>query len=529
MQEWRDELRTARDFVLAARSAVRIADKRAAIAACDAACDAACAILHRISQQESAPPPAAEPEPPEPQQQQQQAAPVMLLAAPAAGGESSGVAGEGAPRWERPDPPARAKLIKSSSTSASYTEAHDHSAQLAFALSLARDAYLEVRPEAVWDNEDPVFLHEDPLQGFCRLVLRIFEDGLREDEVVLERKTEGRISGLVVYKLAGRNSEAMLQLLGFASRAGLGRHLHQELVRDVRRRYPPPITLRLEVASCISKLYEKHHWKGDGRSGGQLQLTLEEVPRPRGRAPAGKRCSARLGEWVPEEDATAMAVEEENEEAAQDLGVPVVVVSAPTDAVRRVYASYDTEADSLAALGSYSLNYTPASVLTITNLLGLEEGECVLWVGAGDGREALSVALLHPGCRIVCLERNEALVGIAQRVQASLSVQNIRFEHADAMHLPSTEGFTHVFSTALSGAARHSVHRNVARQVADDRGGDRHDHAVRLGRPATIAGGNDEGPGARGQDWCGSCRSSSAGHDPALCAWARCKAASARG
>ena len=42
-------------------------------------------------------------------------------------------------------------------------------------------------------------------------------------------------------------------------------------------------------------------------------------------------------------------------------------------------------------------------------------------------------------------------MGIAQRVQASLSVQNIRFEHADAMHLPSLEGFTHVFSTALSG------------------------------------------------------------------------------
>ena len=106
----------------------------------------------------------------------------------------------------------------------------------------------------------------------------------------------------------------------------------------------------------------------------------------------------------------------------------------------------------MAALGGYfSLNYTPASVLTITTLLGLEEGEKVLWVGAGDGREALSVALLHPGCRIVAIERNEALVNIAQRVQESLSVPNIRFEHADAMHLPSTEGFTHVFSTALSG------------------------------------------------------------------------------
>ena len=86
-----------------------------------------------------------------------------------------------------------------------------------FALSLARDAFLDARPGAVWDNEHPAFLHEDPLQGFFRLILRIFEDGLHEDEVVLERRTEGRISGLVVYKLAGRNGEAMLQLLGAAA------------------------------------------------------------------------------------------------------------------------------------------------------------------------------------------------------------------------------------------------------------------------------------------------------------------------
>ena len=145
---------------------------------------------------------------------------MMLLAAPAAGGESSGVAGEAAPRWERPDPLTRAKLIKSSSVSASDTEAHDRSAQLAFALSLARDAFLDARPGAVWDNEHPAFLHEDPLQDFFRLILRIFEDGLHEDEVVLERKTEGRISGLVVYKSAGRNGEAMLQLLGFPPEPG---------------------------------------------------------------------------------------------------------------------------------------------------------------------------------------------------------------------------------------------------------------------------------------------------------------------
>ena len=142
-----EELRTARDFVLAARSAVRIADKRAAIAACDAACDASVCDLtpylaagsHRQRRVGAGASSSSRTEQPE---QQQQAAPMMLLPAPAIGGESSGVAGEAAPRWERPDPRTRAKLIKSSSVSASDTEVHDRAAQLAFALSLARDAFL---------------------------------------------------------------------------------------------------------------------------------------------------------------------------------------------------------------------------------------------------------------------------------------------------------------------------------------------------------------------------------------------------
>ena len=39
------------------------------------------------------------------------------------------------------------------------------------------------------------------------------------------------------------------------------------------------MALRLSVANCISTLawfYLKHHWKGDGSPGGQLQLTLEQ-------------------------------------------------------------------------------------------------------------------------------------------------------------------------------------------------------------------------------------------------------------
>ena len=349
-----------------------------------------------------------------------------------ASGEETVVTEHVIPRWERPDKATRKRLQDASSTSTSDAVEHDRGAQLAFALTLARDAYHTVHPTASWDDANPLFLHESPLKSFYRLVLRIHNDGLREGEVVLERETEGRVSGLAVYEHSkGRRDEIAPKLLGFASRAGLGDHLHQQLVRDVRRRYPVPSTLHLDVKHCIAQLswfYKKNGWTGDGKSGSRLLLKLEDVPRPRGRNPDGKQWNGRLGEWV------------EVEKAA--------------DVVRRVYTLYDAESDALqAATGSYSLNYTPASVHTITTLLRLEDGVRVLWVGAGDGREALSVALLHPECRIVAIERNAALVNIARRVKASLSVPNIRIEHADATHLPSIQGYTHLFSTALSGDA----------------------------------------------------------------------------
>ena len=183
--------------------------------------------------------------------------------------------------WARPDEAERARLLAASTTTASDTAEHDRSAQLAFVASLARDAFLAARPGAPFDDENPSFLLNSPLQGFYRLFLRVQQEGLRDGEVVLERQTEGRvsgISGLVIYAAAGRRGETMLQLLGFGSRAGLGEHLHDELVRHVRRRYTPPITLRLAVPNCISQLawfYMRHHWRGDGSPGGQLTLTLE--------------------------------------------------------------------------------------------------------------------------------------------------------------------------------------------------------------------------------------------------------------
>ena len=257
----RAEVETLGGFLMAARGAIAIRHPAAATSAIDAAR----AILDRVSGQDEDP--AAEPPP---------AQPVVDAQTPVSAPHAYPLA-LASEQWQRPDDETRAQLLSASLTSASDTETHDRAAQLAFALSLSREAYLEAHPMASWDDEHPSFLTNSPLQGFFRLFLRIFERGLREGEVVLERQTEGRITGLVVFaEVHGRRvGHTVVQLLGFASRARLGEHLHRELVRDVRRRHPPPITLRLEVANCISELswfYVANGWEGDGSAGGQLLL-----------------------------------------------------------------------------------------------------------------------------------------------------------------------------------------------------------------------------------------------------------------
>ena len=264
------ELQAVGGFLRAARAAILIERGDAAITALDTAQS----MLDRVAGQQQ-PVPAAVAQPPQPPQppppQQLPQRPKRLRAS------SSGV--QAAANWARPDKEERARLLAASTTTASDATEHDRSAQLAFVVSLARDVYLAARPEAPFDDDNPSFLVDSPLKGFHTLWVRVEQDGLRDGEVVLERRTEGRVSGLAMYAAAGRRGETMLQLLGFGSRAGLGEHLHEALLRDVRRRYAPPITLRLSVANCISTLawfYLKHHWKGDGSPGGQLTLRLEK-------------------------------------------------------------------------------------------------------------------------------------------------------------------------------------------------------------------------------------------------------------
>ena len=258
-------------FLLAAREAILIERGDAAITALDTAQS----MLDRVAGQQQPAPAVVAPAavaPPPLQQPQLPQRPKRLRVT-----STSGV--QAAANWARPDKEERARLLAASTTTASDAVEHDRSAQLAFVVSLAREVYLTARPEAPWDDDNPSFLVDSPLKGFHTLFVRVELEGLRDGEVVLERRTEGHVSGLAMYAAAGRRGETMLQLLGFGSRAGLGEHLHEALLRDVRRRHAPPMTLRLSVANCISTLawfYLKHHWKGDGSPGGQLTLTLEQ-------------------------------------------------------------------------------------------------------------------------------------------------------------------------------------------------------------------------------------------------------------
>ena len=265
------ELQAVGGFLLAARGAILIERGDAAITALDTAQS----MLDRVAGQQQPAPAVVAPAavaPPPLQQPQLPQRPKRLRVT-----STSGV--QAAVNWARPDKEERTRLLAASTTTASDAAEHDHGAQLAFVVSLAREVYLAARPEAPWDDDNPSFLVDSPLKGFHTLFVRVELKGLCDGEIVLERRTEGHVSGLAMYAAAGRRGETMLQLLGFGSRAGLGEHLHGELLRHVRRRHAPPITLRLSVANCISTLawfYLKHHWKGDDSPGGQLTLTLEK-------------------------------------------------------------------------------------------------------------------------------------------------------------------------------------------------------------------------------------------------------------
>lgn len=129
-----------------------------------------------------------------------------------------------------------------------------------------------------------------------------------------------------------------------------------------------------------------------------------------------------------------------------------------------VYAKYTREDSLCQSNGFFSLNLTPKSISRIEALLDLNEPVAfekrIGWVGFGDGRELLCLATAYPSIRFVGFEINQSAVAIAKRVLGQLQLPNVDLRHEDAMH--STETFTHVYSTAISGPELYARLRNMS-------------------------------------------------------------------
>jgi hypothetical protein len=101
--------------------------------------------------------------------------------------------------------------------------------------------------------------------------------------------------------------------------------------------------------------------------------------------------------------------------------------------------------------GYFSLNMTAGSAESLPGFMQVKTGDTVGWVGCGDGRELIFMALLHPHSSFKGYDVNKAAVLMAQRKAAQLGCTNATFEHRDALTVH--EKFHIVFSTAIAGAA----------------------------------------------------------------------------
>lgn len=122
--------------------------------------------------------------------------------------------------------------------------------------------------------------------------------------------------------------------------------------------------------------------------------------------------------------------------------------------IRRSMAAYHmyTRADDLCqSNGYFSLYLRKGAVAKIEELLQLEAGARVGWVGCGDGRELISVALWHPNVAFDGYEVNPHAMAIARRVARQAGIDNVVFHEADFETAPLSQPFSHVYSTAISG------------------------------------------------------------------------------
>ena len=115
------------------------------------------------------------------------------------------------------------------------------------------------------------------------------------------------------------------------------------------------------------------------------------------------------------------------------------------------YGMFTREDELCQTNGHFSLNLRKSAVAKIEELLGLEAGARVGWVGCGDGRELLSIALQHPDVAFDGYEINPQAIAIARRVAREAKIVNVVFHETDFAVVSLPQPYTHVYSTAISG------------------------------------------------------------------------------
>ncbi len=114
-----------------------------------------------------------------------------------------------------------------------------------------------------------------------------------------------------------------------------------------------------------------------------------------------------------------------------------------------VYRYYTREDGLCQTNGYFSLDLREKYLDTIERLLRLSDGKKVGWVGCGDGREMLSIAIRYKTVSFHGYDINESALKIAKRVLDAVGATNVTLHNCDSMTI--SDCFTHIYSTAIAG------------------------------------------------------------------------------
>lgn len=115
------------------------------------------------------------------------------------------------------------------------------------------------------------------------------------------------------------------------------------------------------------------------------------------------------------------------------------------------YQFYRREDELCQTNGHFSLNLRKSAVPEIERLLGLVPGARVGWVGCGDGREVISLAMSHRDVVFDAFEINPHAMEIARRVAREAGVENVSFFGHAFEEVTPDRTFSHIYSTAIAG------------------------------------------------------------------------------